>query len=308
MPCYSPLIAYQGSSGEVVFTEHHCKDVIRTINLPCGQCIGCKLERARQHAVRCQHEASLHAENSFITLTYAPEHLPKDDSLHHEHFQGFMKRLRYYKGPTRFFMCGEYGETNPNTHIADGGLYRPHYHACLFGIDWHDKEPIGQTNDITLYTSNELTKIWGMGHVTTGDVTFESAGYVARYCLKKRTGKSAPLYYKLHGKINNFGPNAGNAATEYGRQSLKPGIGYNFVQKYAADLYNYDHVIINGKESTLPKYYNKLLKRTDPQRLQELKDEREWAGYQRREDNTPERLAVKAEVTKAAINALVRNL
>lgn len=307
MPCYSPLTAYQGSSGEVVFTEHKCRDVIRTLNLPCGQCIGCKLERARQHAVRCQHEATLHEQNSFVTLTYSPECLPADDSLHHEHFQDFMKRLRYHMGPTRFFMGGEYGETNPATREKDGGLYRPHYHACLFGTDWPDKKQIGITNGIPLYESQLLAKIWGMGYVTTGDVTFDSAGYVARYCTKKRTGKEADLYYKLHGKINTFGPNAGNPAPEYGRASNRPGIGHDFAVKYIDDIYNYDHVVVNGKESTPPKYYDLILKRSNANRLADLKEQREYNGYQRRDDNTPERLAAKETVTRAAITHLKRS-
>jgi hypothetical protein len=53
------------------------------LKIPCGQCIGCRLEYSRQWAMRCHHEASLHIFNSFITLTYDPEHLPQDGSLKH---------------------------------------------------------------------------------------------------------------------------------------------------------------------------------------------------------------------------------
>lgn len=64
------------------------------IQLPCGQCIGCRLEHSRQWAMRMMHEASLHEENCFLTLTYDEENIPPDHSLKVEHFQKFMKRLR----------------------------------------------------------------------------------------------------------------------------------------------------------------------------------------------------------------------
>ena len=57
------------------------------ITLPCGQCIGCRLEYSRQWAIRCMHEASMYDDNCFITLTYDNDHLPSDGSLHKSHFQ-----------------------------------------------------------------------------------------------------------------------------------------------------------------------------------------------------------------------------
>ena len=46
-------------------------------------------------------------------------------------FKKFMKRLRKrFKGKRiRFYMCGEYGEQ----------FDRPHFHACIFGVDFPDK-------------------------------------------------------------------------------------------------------------------------------------------------------------------------
>lgn len=70
--------------------------------LACGQCIGCRLERARQWAVRIMHEASLYNVNSFVTLTYANAPV----SLVHRDYQLFQKRLVRLNGPTRFFMGG----------------------------------------------------------------------------------------------------------------------------------------------------------------------------------------------------------
>ena len=111
MPCFHPLDAWQCLNGDVVFTDNLARnDVIRRLSLPCGRCVGCRLERSRQWAVRCMHEASMHMFNSFVTLTYDDDHLPEYNSLNYKHFQDFMKRLRKSHNGVRFYMCGEYGE------------------------------------------------------------------------------------------------------------------------------------------------------------------------------------------------------
>ena len=117
MACYSPIKAYRDSSGTLFF---HSKVGTNIIKLPCGQCVGCRLERSRVWAARCVHEAQMHESNCFITLTY----MDNPVSLDYRDFQLFMKRLRSKSGKrVRFFMCGEYGENNS----------RPHFHAILFG-------------------------------------------------------------------------------------------------------------------------------------------------------------------------------
>ena len=63
------------------------------IQVPCGQCAGRRLDQSKQWALRCVHEAQVHDENCFITLTYNNENLPKDGSLNKRDFQLFMKRL-----------------------------------------------------------------------------------------------------------------------------------------------------------------------------------------------------------------------
>lgn len=91
MSCFHPLKAYQTLSGTIVFND--LQDA-RPINLPCGQCIGCRIDRSRAWAMRCVHQASMYPDNCFVTLTYAPEYLPYNGSLVHRDFQLFMKRLR----------------------------------------------------------------------------------------------------------------------------------------------------------------------------------------------------------------------
>ena len=107
MPCYSPLTAYKGKStdsGKMCLSFKRSEGLFGSfsaINLPCGQCIGCRLERSRQWAVRCMHEASLHDENSFLTSPIRRESL-RGGSLHLPDFQNFMKRLRSLLRPSAF--------------------------------------------------------------------------------------------------------------------------------------------------------------------------------------------------------------
>ena len=137
--------------------------------------------------MRCHHEASLYQDNCFITLTYSDEHLPSDKSLHVDHFQKFMKRLRKRFGEgVRYYHCGEYGEK----------YMRPHYHACLFNFDFPDKKIWKENNGNRLYISESLSELWPFGFVTIGDVTFESAAYVARYIMKKVNGDLAESHYE----------------------------------------------------------------------------------------------------------------
>lgn len=124
MTCYHPIKAFRTASG-VSFSELGRDDHLGDIELPCGRCVGCRLRRANEWALRVMHEAKLHPANCFVTLTYRDEDLPENGSLRHRDFQLFMKRLRK-RADVRFYMCGEYGEQK----------LRPHYHACLFGVDY----------------------------------------------------------------------------------------------------------------------------------------------------------------------------
>ena len=166
MSCFRPLQAFKSpflnptSGKSVIMFSSLSFDDIR-IDLPCGQCIGCRLERSRQWAMRCFHEASLHDRNCFITLTYNDKFLPKDRSLYYPHFQKFMKRLRKKFGDgIKFYMCGEYGDQ----------FGRPHFHACIFNHDFSDKvfwkyssasNKFGRKGaQIPLYRSNDLEELW----------------------------------------------------------------------------------------------------------------------------------------------------
>lgn len=301
MACFRPLDAWRslqtnvsGKRGLVFDKTKGFADL--PVTIACGQCIGCRLDRSRMWAVRCVHEASLHKDNCFITLTYNNENLPSDGSLHVEHFQKFMKRFRKkYGSGIRFFHCGEYGELHR----------RPHYHACIFGFDFADKELFSMRNGTPLYTSASLDKLWPFGFCSIGTVTFESAAYVARYIMKKVTGDVAEMHYM---NIDYDTGECQKIKPEYTTMSRRPGIGKGWFEKYHSDVYPDDFVVINGKKISPPKFYDSQFEILDPDRFEKIKRRRARDALKRAADNTPERLAVKEKVKQSHINRLVRTL
>lgn len=304
MPCYSPLQAFRAYNRDKSKTTISFRSQDRgalpnnKLALPCGQCIGCKLERSRQWAVRCMHEASLYEDNSFLTLTYDNDNIPKDGSLHLEHFQNFMKRLRKQNAPKkiRFFHCGEYGDR----------FFRPHYHTLLFNHSFSDRKAFSGKPPNTIYTSNTLSALWPYGFSVIGEVTFESAAYVARYVLKKVTGEKAEAHY------------AGRKP-EYITMSRRPGIGKEWIKKFNGDVYPHDRVIVRGVSTRPPRFYDDQLQKSDPALMALLKMERSKnekyvtdtlsnGKVVVESDSSLRRLAVKEEVKKAQLKNLIRPL
>lgn len=204
--------------------------------------------------MRCVEESLTHEKNCFVTLTYNDENKPKNDSLTKRDLQLFMKRLRKKYGvKIRFFACGEYGEQNQ----------RPHYHLCLFNHDFPDKTLWACRDNINLYRSEELAALWPYGFSTIGDVTFESAAYVARYVLKKINGDAAAEHYK--GRI-----------PEFVNMSRRPGIARAFFEENSRDIYAIDSVIMrNMLKLRPPKYYDKLYEIQQPEHMKEIKQARQ---------------------------------
>ena len=295
MACFHPLVAYRSADGSISFVDRGKGDQLL---LSCGQCIGCRLERSRQWATRCVHEASLYDDNCFITLTYNNDNVPIDVGLNYSHFQLFMKRLRkrFPNDTIRFYMCGEYGEN----------YGRPHYHACLFGFNFPDRVLHSRTGSgFFIYTSRILESLWSYGFSSVADFSFESAAYVARYVMKKITGQAAKRHYEvldeMTGEIYNRSP-------EFCRMSLKPGIGAGWWDKFGqSDVVPRDKVVINGVEATVPRYYDKLLRRDNLLQYDDAKTRRALDNYSRRDDNTDARLSVKEQVVKARLSKLHRS-
>jgi len=286
VPCYRPLKAYRAHGGSVVFdSKRGFAD--RPLELPCGQCIGCRIERSRQWAIRCIHESQMHQTSSFITLTYDNEHLPKDGSLHTEDWQKFAKRLRKRIGKFRYFMAGEYGESSS----------RPHYHACLFGQNFsEDRIPLKQSGKNALYQSPLLEHTWGKGFCTVGNLSFESAAYVARYAVKKITGDQAEEHYQ---RVDTETGEVFQVKPEFATMSRRPGIGSTWYKKYGTDVYPSDEVIHDGKRYRPPRFYDEKL---PGDQLLDLKKQRLKNVRKRKEDLTPERMKTKEKIIQKQMN------
>ncbi|AXH73280.1 MAG: replication initiator protein [Microviridae sp.] len=309
MPCYSPLYGYKSAlvtkngKRKVVFSRNKgFADLQMTV--PCGQCIGCRIDRSRMWAIRCTHEAKLHEANSFITLTYDDEHLPHDNGLSKDHFQKFMKRLRFAIQPAfvRFFACGEYGDLNQ----------RPHYHAVLFGYDFtydrkvHSKKKKGE-QEIIHYTSELLSKAWGMGRCTLTSFNYSAAAYTARYVMKKQNGKNA-LQHENYSRLNLSTGEIYQVQPEFALMSMRPGLGHGWYEKYKKDAFPSDFLIHEGKKHSVPRYYLDKLKKQNPEMAIKVTDKRKKMRLTTAADNTSDRLAVREECKKAQLSQLTRSL
>jgi len=275
MPCFSPQNAYKAKDGRVIFTR---KNAISNLLLPCGSCLGCRLEKSRQWGTRILHEASLHDNNMFITLTYDDEHLPIDESINVKHFQLFMKKYRKKISPNkiRFFHCGEYGTENR----------RPHYHAIIFNHIFEDITPCNQEG---MYQSENLSQIWENGFTSIGNVTLESATYVAKYILKKITGIPAQEHYS---HITRYGEEV-SLTPEYTTMSRRPGIASEWYEQFQGDIFPDNYITIKGRKIPTPKYYLNKLKLTDEITYEQVRQSQIKHAKTQSKNRTPARLRVR---------------
>lgn len=224
----------------------------------------------------------MHEDNCFITLTYDDKTLPENHSLTLRDIQLFCKKLRKKIGRFRFFHAGEYGNSTA----------RPHYHMCVFGYRPDDLH-LYKTTEIghKLYTSKTIDETWGLGKCWVGEVSFESAAYVARYIVKKINGEKAAEHYC-------------GRKPEYTTMSRRPGIGAEWLDKFSSDVYRHDSLVLRGKRMRAPRAYDRRLELTDPSLLATLKRRRKVNAIKRTDDE----LNISAEIKQAQIKSLCRDL
>lgn len=195
----------------------------------------------------------------------------------------------------RYLMCGEYGEK----------LGRPHYHYVLFGYDFEDKYYWKTSLSGTkLYRSKLLDKLWPFGHAWIGDVDYATCAYIAQYVTKKITGEPAVDHYRRTDE-------AGNdywLVPEFGYMSRNPGLGKEWFMQHHNDLAALDQVILAGNRSKLPRYYNNLWEKLNPNYYTIIKTLRKQRAAANAEDNTARRLADKEAVATAKLKLKKRNL
>ena len=310
MSCYKPLNAYfskrinKNGKRDVTFRKSEGY-LDMPVQIACGRCIGCRLETSRQWAVRCVHESQNHKQNSFLTLTYSEEHLPEYGSLNKEHVQKFIKRLRkkFHMKSLRYLYCGEYGEN----------LSRPHYHLCLFGLDFSQDRKLYKRNfqEDRLYNSEILNQLWPYGHAVIGDLTYQSAAYVARYVTKKVKGD---LQAEKYGE--KIDPETGELTLlrtpEFAEASRRPALGRDWFFENYRQVYPNDFVVVNKRKQKPPKYYDFLLESHDPELYAQVKYNRkrsmESAQDTRPEEYDPYRLATKEEIRERKGSRLNRSI
>lgn len=327
MPCYHPLHGWRSKNvnpetgkRRIVFNRRNGL-VDLPVVVPCGQCIGCRIDYYRSWAIRIMHEASLHKANCFITLTYDEDNMPRAKSLSPslpsemapgtlvlQDFQKFMKRLRRGSaehGSFKFFHCGEYGSLNA----------RPHYHAALMGIDFKDKQLWKMTNGYPLFTSPTLEKHWPFGFSTVGALTYETAAYVSRYILKKVTGDAAPYHYDVVDV--STGEVLAERKPEYVTMSrggrTGKGIASDWYDKYKTDLWRIedgeiigDFAVVDNRKLPVPKYYRQKFEIEHPVAMARLKGRKKEAMDQSEGFKT--RLAVREKVAKGRHDLYRRDL
>lgn len=279
MRCTSPrTVGFYSDGKTLCWSPKKYSKEYPTFQLPCGKCISCRLENARQTAVRCVHEASLYEKNCFLTLTYSDENIG-DNKLHYSHIQTFIKDLRnerfskllgeLYPGESQktqreafnslpkedrekwldsiriaFFVCGEYGEKTK----------RAHWHLLVF--NWSPDDGVrshqNDRGDVS-FQSALLAQMWPYGFSSFGTVTFESAGYCARYSAKKL----------VHGKDGTHDYNP------ISRRSCKNAIGKKWIEKNWKDLFHTGYLVFKKGDEYIqcgiPRYYEKWLKRYQPE-------------------------------------------
>lgn len=242
-------------------------ELIEPFKIPCGRCLGCRIDKSIDWATRLSCEVLEHSPDEcyFLTLTYDNDHVPTatlpDGSsamtLSSNDVTLFIKRFRsrFPDSTLRYFYCGEYG---PRT-------YRPHYHFISLGIRIPDLVPYSRNFQGDLYfTSRLMDELWPHGHTIIGDVTWESCAYVARYTTKK---------------LGN-GPDFERAGLypEFARMSRRPGIGSSYFDNNFERIYSHDKVVLpstgNLRSCTPPRYFDKKFEEIDPVRLAKFKSQR----------------------------------
>lgn len=305
MGCDFPIPAYRSEERtptgkrKLTFNPRQAVYSLSKYELPCGKCMGCRLERSRQWAVRMMHEAKMHELNSFLTLTYRPEDVPQSYSLQPGHLRDFMKRLREHHArhndgaQIRFYAAGEYGDQ----------FGRPHYHAAIFGLDFRDKRLLKRNDkDQPIYTSETLDRLWKHGQCSTANLDFESAAYIARYCVKKINGdKAADHYYRqspMDGRWYNVEP-------EFARMSRRPGLGAGWLDQHKSDVFPSGFIVERGVPQAPPRFYINRLTEEEQSALK--KQARRRALQKDRAEKTDARRYVRAQVRDARIQRLKRD-
>lgn len=266
MPCEAPIRAYQAAGGgpltfNVPNPNRHAT-TYKALDVPCGTCILCRNETARQWAVRIAHEAQQWPDNAFVTLTYSDENIPPHGSLQYQDLVKFWKRLRKQTGSLKYYAVGEYGDKT----------LRPHYHAAIFGHDFTTNRIMIREKPTRLWTSPILEEAWGLGQVSVGKLTFETARYTASYVTKKL--KSKQQYVRVDEATGEL------IQLQQPRAFMSKNIARDWWDAWKQGTIDHDRVVINGRPQKPPRAYDKWLGGEQPEKLEQIKEQRKRQALQ----------------------------
>lgn len=316
-------------NGEKLFADHTAKSLFREVQLvPCSQCLSCRIARSKEWALRIMLEASLYPHNYFVTLTYNEASVPRGNFLYSDgrleenqtnlrksDVQGFLKRLlercrqKYNHVGVRRFVCGEYGT------LTD----RCHYHMILFNMPDLSSELklLRQRDGVKLYTSSSIDAAWrskdgtSLGIHSVGEVTYQSAAYCARYCVKKLT-EPTKITRELSEKISDF-EGVDIRQPEFIMPSRAPGVGRPFYDLHRDEIYEFDKLVFKVRENSSvmqkpPKYFDYLYDLEDPDSMDEIKLARKDAALASEEYRQAHSDLSREEYLRVKENVLARRI
>lgn len=311
MPCYHPLIRVADRNKWEVAADGHKYHPAKILGgddrpddieqlkqysaghyekqlIPCGKCIGCRLDYSREWANRGYLEAKEYENNWFVTITYDDKHLPKPDeiidnngiswtndgsweggTLVPSHLTQFIKNVRqimkrdYNQDGIRFMACGEYGDEGA----------RPHYHIIFYNLNLPTEDLYNPRiiNKEFYYQSKIIERAWDKGISNVSEATWNTIAYTARYITKKINGEGSDELYHSHGKFK-----------EFMRVSRMPGIGEGYYEKHKDEIYTTDSILIKNKTGSIhvkpPSYYDKKFEKENPKRWREIQKQRRKDG------------------------------
>lgn len=353
MACFNPIPATQLLTGgiivhkrlEAITRKPTSPTVGKDIKIPCGGCIGCRMQRTQDWATRCLHESQLHSANCALTLTYDSEtnYRLRPDLSTSRHVDNREDARELSTSAPEGLKAPNIARVGNSRSGVRGGedlsiedhqkfmkklrekigipvryymcgeyganLKHPHYHYLLFGYDFPDKKYFKTSLAGTkLYRSAELEKIWTAGFSWIGEVDYKTCAYVASYVMKKMNGEKAQEHYRRTDEAGNdywLTPEF-NLMSRGGKNGR--GIASEWWEKFHKDVTVTDGVWRHGSKTKPPRYYDKLLKEMNPRRYEEIKNEREANAQLHLADNTPERLQDKEVVAKARVKLKKRQM
>lgn len=206
------------------------------IKYPCGQCLGCRLDKQKQWSERCKYELKKHVKGAFVTITYDDLHLEfkegcKRPTLSREQFDKYIDRVtqaskeKYGKDfRYKFFASNEYG----------GKLLRPHAHILFFGLDWATDQDV-------------IKKTWKLGMTKILPVKISGIRYVVDYFSKEHVnGQLAIDRYDSQGLERPF-------------ISHSQGLGRGLYFEHREEILKTGKIMNGTKSILIPPYYKSLL-------------------------------------------------